>query len=210
MHPIFRVIQWSLRSSMAPLRVSFSRFCTAPTGLSGGGVCSTAAVHRPASCWPMHCTQCCTLQARGLLKPGTRRWPAQPLVYRCTQTADAAGLDQHCSAVERRAMEPCARFERRPCWPQQRCCRKILCYCSRGDPEHDGICANAFKRSTVSGLRGVRPYFQHSYRLRTSSKAYTGISTGFFTWCVRKTANDFPKTATDFPKTANDLRKTVN
>ena len=57
-----------------------------------------------------------------------------------------------------------------------------LCDCSRGDPEHDGICANAFKRSTVSGLRGVRPYFQHSYRLRTSSKAYTGISTGFFTW----------------------------
>ena len=107
MHPIFRVIQWSLRSSMAPLRVSFSRFCTAPTGLSGGGVCSTATVHRPASCWPMHCTQCCTLQARGLLKPGTRRWPAQPLVYRCTQTADAAGLDQHCSAVERCAMEPC-------------------------------------------------------------------------------------------------------
>ena len=55
MHPIFRVIQWSLRSSMAPLRVSFSRFCTAPTGLSGSGVCSTAAVHRPASA-VLHCS----------------------------------------------------------------------------------------------------------------------------------------------------------
>ena len=88
MHPIFRVIQWSLRSSMAPLRVPFSRFGTAPIGLSGGGVCCTAAVHRPASCWPMYRSQCCTLQARGILKPGTRRWPAQPLVSRVAPTAE--------------------------------------------------------------------------------------------------------------------------
>ena len=159
MHPIFRVIQWSLRSSMAPLRVPFSRFGTAPTGLSDGGVCSTATVHRPASCWPMYRSQCCTVQARGILKPGTRRWRAQALVCRRAPTVDASGLDHQSSAFERRATEPCARCERRPCWPQQRCCRKMLCDCGHGDPEHDCICTNAFKRSTMSGLRGVRPYF---------------------------------------------------
>ena len=183
MHPIFRVIQWSLRSSMAPLRVPFSRFGTAPTGLSGGGVCSTATVHRPASCWPMYRSQCCTLQARGILKPGTRRWRAQALVCRRAPTVDASGLDHQSSAFERRATEPCARCERRPCWPQQLCCRKMLCDCSRGDPKHDCICTKAYKPSTVSGLRGVRPYFQHTFRRRTSSEAYTAISTGFSTRC---------------------------
>ena len=146
-------------------------------------VLSTATVHRPASCWPMYRSQCCTLQARGLLKPGTRRWRAQALVCRRAPTVDASGLDHQSSSFERRATEPCARCERRPCWPQQLCCRKMLCDCSRGDPKHDCICTKAYKPSTVSGLRGVRPYFQHTFRRRTSSEAYTAISTGFSTRC---------------------------
>ena len=159
MHPIFRVIQWSRRFSIAPLRAPFSRFGTEPTGLSGGGVCSTAAVHRPASCWPMYCSQCGTVQARGILMPGMRRRPVQALVCRCAPTVDAAGLDQQCSAFERCATEPCVRCDRKPCWHQQRCCRKVLCDSSRGNPEHDCICTNGYKRSTVLCLRGVRPYF---------------------------------------------------
>ena len=110
---------------------------------------------------------------------------ARPRVQHCScSTVDASGLDHQSSAFERRATEPCARCERRPCWPQQLCCRKMLCDCSRGDPKHDCICTKAYKPSTVSGLRGVRPYFQHTFRRRTSSEAYTAISTGFSTRCL--------------------------